>query len=466
MKKRIAEGRWEPNGGMYVEADCNLPSGESLIRQFLKGQHYNKKHFSYQSDTFWLPDTFGYNAALPQIMNGCGISYFCTTKLDWNETNVFPYDSFKWKGIDQSEVIVHFNDTHNSPNPQNLNYKIYGGKNSEGTYFGNPIKHPDVNQSKLISFGIGDGGGGPDYDMLEEAKRVKSLPGCPVAKYSTVSEFMIDLSKKGDTLPIFKGELYLEGHRGTLTQMAAIKRYNRKIEIALKQWEMLLCFSKFSKDIEIDWQEEMTQLNKWWHGLMLNQFHDIIPGTCIPEEHDRALRDYQTLSEQITNRRAAFCSSLATDVNDSLSLVNLHAWSIQGITKIVLPSAIKDLKDTFTNSDGITFQAYKNLSDEQCVSIDKTNINGYAIQTVSLDTAGQETKEIPFEYKDHILNTPMYRVTFDQYGYIESLWDKEEEREIRGEGASLSCLWMGEDVPMKWDNWDIDYDQKHKMKLV
>ena len=191
IKMRTAEGRWEPNGGAWVECDNNMPSGEYIIRQFLLGQRYTKDNLGYMADCFWQPDTFGYSPALPQILKGCGIKYFLTTKLSWNEANSFPHDSFIWKGIDGTEILTHFNITFAFPD-------VFDIKNAIAT-----IKHPEISNMKLLSYGYGDGGGGPSYSMLESEKVVKDMAGLPKLESTTVSNFMSRLEKTSVNLPVF-----------------------------------------------------------------------------------------------------------------------------------------------------------------------------------------------------------------------------------------------------------------------
>jgi alpha-mannosidase len=204
MQQMVAAGRWEPNGGMWVEPDCNVPSGESFVRQLLVGQHATREFFGYTSDTLWLPDVFGYSAALPQILRGCDVQFFCTTKINWNDTTRFPYDTFIWKGIDGTSVIAHYNAIHCWPDPATLIQQW------------NWVQHKDIQDRRLCSFGFGDGGGGPMAEMAEVARRVHDLEGCPRAEYTTVSRFMQGIRDELTDLPTWNGELYLELHRGTL----------------------------------------------------------------------------------------------------------------------------------------------------------------------------------------------------------------------------------------------------------
>ncbi|MGD1823481.1 MAG: hypothetical protein ACPKM0_12065, partial [Pleomorphochaeta sp.] len=232
IQRRVKEGRWEIDGGMFVEADCNLASGESLIRQFIHGNKFFKDEFNKQSEILWLPDVFGYSAALPQIIKKCGLSYFMTTKISWNEFNKMPYDTFEWEGIDGTKVLTHFIST--------KDYKkgaVEGSEHTEHftTYNGyiNPSQikggwerysQKDLNNEILCCYGFGDGGGGPTKDMIENQQRLeKGIPGCPQTINSNAKEFYHILEeqvKDNKYLPKWVGELYLEYHRGTYTSMA------------------------------------------------------------------------------------------------------------------------------------------------------------------------------------------------------------------------------------------------------
>ena len=200
MKKRVAEGRYEPNGGVYVECDCNITSGELMVRQFLKGQQFTRENFNYTADAFWLPDTFGYNANIPQIMQGSEVKYFCTTKIGWNETNRFPFESFVWKGIDGSEVLTHSMRIHCWPDVRDC---------TDGV---NSLSLKDSTDMRLLSYGFGDGGGGPTAAMVETSLRSSNMEGLPEIESMSVSDFMKELEKGKENLPVYRDELYLELH--------------------------------------------------------------------------------------------------------------------------------------------------------------------------------------------------------------------------------------------------------------
>ncbi len=224
IKRRVAEGKWEPSGSMWVECDCNLASGESIVRQILMGKNFFRKEFGYQNDFLWLPDVFGYSWALPQILKKSGIDTFITTKISWNDTNRLPYDTFTWRGIDGTEILAHFittTDLDSDSYTYNGDTRPYAVKGVWDNY-----KNKDLNRDLLISYGYGDGGGGPNRDMLETLKHLNKIPGLPYVQSETGTEYFKRLHNNMKEnalegyLPVWDGELYLEFHRGTYTSQA------------------------------------------------------------------------------------------------------------------------------------------------------------------------------------------------------------------------------------------------------
>lgn len=270
IKKYVKEGRYEPNGGVWVECDCNITSGELMARQFLYGQLFTREYLGYTSDAFWLPDTFGYNGAIPQIMQESEVRYFYTTKMGWNDLTRFPFTTFKWKGIDGSTVLTHLHSIDTIPDVNDTDREIRSIQNKE--YF----------EGRLFCFGHGDGGGGPTPAMLEKARRIMGVPGLPEAYYTTVSDFMKEIEQTADKLPTYTGELYLEMHRGTLTQMHDIKRTNRKCEFALRDMDYFNVLSGDPKN---------TRTDELYKTLLTNQFHDILPGTCYTGVTQNAVKE-------------------------------------------------------------------------------------------------------------------------------------------------------------------------------
>jgi alpha-mannosidase len=445
VAEKVAEGRWEPNGGMYVEADGNMPAGESFIRQFLYGQAFTQKHFDYRADTFWLPDTFGYSAALPQIMRGCGIKYFLTTKLSWNDTNTFPYDTFTWKGIDGSDVLVHFNRQGGAPDAGSLYKGVEDGR----------LLHTDISDKRLCSYGKGDGGGGPTFEEIELARRVRDLQGCPRSEHMSVSDFMGLLEQDQELYPVYNGELYVELHRGVLTVVAPIKKLNRRAESTLRDLELMDVLGSTAGLNRFD----PDKLLSLWKVLLKNQFHDILPGTSIPEEHDEAIR---ALTELVEESTSAFRKRLGQVQKDSpaVTLLNPFSWEIcQDVQVGALPK-------------GHTLASEVNAS-QTIETIDgqiKTVVEGitrHALGLVSVPVVPCSSESAsPFAMEGETLTTPFYKVRFSSEGYLDSLIDQRTGRELRGTGLPLNTFLMGEDLPKIYDNWDIDADQHLKMAPV
>lgn len=430
IKKRTAEGRWEPNGGAYVECDNNIPSGEYIIRQFLMGQRYLKENLGYKADSFWQPDTFGYSAAIPQILKGCGIDYFLTTKLSWNEANTFPHDSFIWRGIDGTEVLTHFNITHTWPDVNDIKNNALKS-----------IKHPEVSNMKLLSYGFGDGGGGPSYSMLESEKIVKDMAGMPKLESTTVSNFMKRLEKTAKNLPVFSGELYLELHRGTLTQMHEIKQSNRNLEKAIHDFELL--------SVMLGSCNEELRSNSL-KTLLTNQFHDILPGTCISDAHSVAIYE---------NKKAI------SELKDSMAGHFEKSESVKSIFN-TLSFSRKDqiiFKNTEFVPDNCIAQKYTDIYGENCTAVSGLELPALSISSVKSGVA--KAAESPFKVDGNNISTPFADIVMEKGRFV-SYKTKRGLEVVSSKDAPLNTLYFGEDIPNIWDNWDIDYDQSQKMAPV
>ena len=447
IKQRVAEGRWEPNGASYVEADGNITGGEAQIRQFTRGMKFLKDEFDYTPDSYWLPDTFGYNAALPQIIKGCGLKYFLTTKLSWNESNTFPYDSFKWQGIDGSEVIAHFNETHCWPDPQTLLSRLNGLE--EGKYTGNKfsIRHKDVTDKRYIAYGFGDGGGGPMYEMLEMARRCEDLEGVPKAQHMTLSQFMDNMVETSPKLPEHRGELYLELHRGTLTHQHKIKRYNRKLEVAMRLLEYLDVQSKLSGGDGI----AKESLDALWKTLLVNQFHDILPGTSIPEVHDLAIEQYEQALEA--------CRELAeipqSYGSGEYSLLNTLNWNRNDYFSIAVDSTKLSMKN-------LASEPYNDLYGTDHLLI-KSDVDGLSTRNIEIVESSKTENSSPFSIKEKV-TTPYYEFKLTSDGKIKDLISLKHQRRLTKKDKAFNEFLIGEDIPALWDSWDIDFDQQVKMQ--
>ncbi len=433
IKQKVAEGRYEPNGGVWVECDCNVTGGESMVRQFLYGQRFTQKYLGYRSDAFWLPDTFGYNSAIPQIMQGAGVKYFYTTKMSWSDLNTFPADTFIWRGIDGTEVMTHLNRMHLIPDVPTLNGAV------------GEIRDKHSNDSRLVAYGYGDGGGGPTYGMLEYMKRVKDLDGMPTIEPTTVSGYMKRLEERRDRLPLYDGELYLEYHRGTLTQMHDVKKNNRLAEIALRNMELFGVLSG---------KTDRYVRDEFYKTVLKNQFHDILPGTSIPKVYEIAFPEMQKLIADVNDITADCAASLAKEQSGTVSLYNPLSFDRTGVTVL----------DGELSFAGVKTQSYTDTDGKPRTAVAAAIP---AMAAVSL-TAGESAPcESAFKACGNVLETPIYTVTFDKAGYISSLVDKRVNRQVKkASGAALGTLWFGENLCTDYDNWEIEDDIFRKLSAV
>lgn len=314
IKKAVQDGRIEPQGCMWVEPDTNVPSGESLIRQCKYGKAFWKREFGIDCDMLWVPDVFGYSGNLPQILRGCGADRFMTIKLSWNTVNKFPHHSFVWRGIDDSQVLVHMppeGDYNSTASPIAL-------RETEKRY-----RERSVSDKALMLYGIGDGGGGPGEYHLEMLDRCKKIDGLPQAKQTRAKEFFDELSKDADKLPVYKGELYLEKHRGTYTTQSRMKRYNRTVErtLALTEW---LCSVAADNGAEYP----QAELDAIWKEVLLYQFHDMLPGSSINRIYKECHERYAVMLAELETLRKKATDFLR--ISDAPSLLNYSPFARSG----------------------------------------------------------------------------------------------------------------------------------------
>lgn len=437
LKERILEGRYEPNGGVWVECDCNITGGEFLVRQFLWGQRYTQKHFGFTSNSFYLPDTFGYSAALPQIMKGCQVQYSLPPSLEWNENNKFPYETYYWQGIDGTKVLTHHNVTHCWPSPSKMTQVL------------DALSEKAVSDERLLTFGFGDGGGGPEDAMLEMAERLQDLEGCPRSYYTTVGAFMEQLEASLYEPSTYRGELYLENHRGTLTNQHTIKRNNRKAEIAIRNAELLTVMDALDRDAVASSSETAPLVET----LLVNQFHDILPGTCIPEVHDRSIAQ----TTKVIQDAEKICQKLMAGSADAGCVTVFNPLSFERDDVIELPV------DRYVDLGGAVKQQILTKPDGSKV----LHLSGLMLQPFETKTLAYTDKAVsgpsPFSMRGHVLETPFAVVTFDEKGFFSSFIDKRTGRELKGGSYSLNTLLFGEEVSAAWDCWNIDIDAEKKL---
>lgn len=454
IRQRVAEGRWEPEGGMWVEADCNLTSGESLVRQFIHGKRFFKDEFGVDCRILWLPDVFGYSGALPQIMKQCGIQYFMTTKLAWNQFNKMPYDTFRWRGIDGTEILTHLITTLGVGQPVKNFFTTYNGMLHPDALIGGwqRYQQKEINNDILVSYGYGDGGGGPTRAMLENSDRMeKGVTGLPRVRQAFARTYFDELNARvqgSKRLPVWEGELYFEYHRGTYTSMARNKRSNRKAELHMMDLELL---SVLAQDRLPYPAQEMDGM---WKTILLNQFHDILPGSSIHEVYEVTKCEYEALERQISVLRGERLAALAAP-SDAVTVFNTKGFaSDEAVCLGQLDAA------ALVDADGARYPVQQ-TAEGAVAFLPALPAKGWRAYSVSNQP---EPCAAPFALADdHHLETPYYTVELDENGLLSRLYDKENRREVLRPGQRGNLMRMYEDKPIYYDNWDIDiyYTEKY-----
>ncbi|MBO4547779.1 MAG: alpha-mannosidase, partial [Abditibacteriota bacterium] len=443
VKARVKEGRFEPIGGTWVENDTNLLSGESLVRQCLYGQRFFMKEFGRKVRVGWLPDVFGYSYSLPQIYKKSGIDYFMTTKLTWNDTNPFPYKVFKWEGIDGSRLKCFLSNTY----VDNLDFP--GHYRTVVSNYPDKLTEPDY----LAVYGFGDGGGGPTRYNLEKIRRLSNAPGFPKARTGTAESFFCgSVEKASDRLPVWNGELYFEYHRGTYTSQANNKKNNRRCEIALRNAEMMCSMAK-----KCGFAYPKKDLTAMWETVLLNHFHDIIPGSSINEVYRESGEQYAAVlkkAEKITRKAARFIADSVGVGKNQLIVFNLlshlrtDAIEIKGA-----PFGLEAF-----DSDGKPL-ASQYESDTLVIEVPDVPPMGFKLITLK---KGKPDRKHDFYFLNGRLNTPFFEIVFNEDGTIGSIWDAEAERDVLRENARANLLQVFEDKPTAYDAWEIEPSYKER----
>lgn len=471
IKQKIKEGKWEAEGAMWLEADCNLTSGESLVRQILYGKRFFKEEFGIESKVLWLPDVFGFPATLPQIIAKCGIEYFVTSKISWNQYNKFPYDVFLWKGIDGTEIKSYFLTAKDFDAPGYIT--TYNGnitpKQLRGTW--ERFQQKNLINKVLLTFGYGDGGGGPTREMLENAKRLeRGVVGCPKLKIKKVKDFLEEIfyqiKMEGKKLPKWVGELYLEYHRGTYTSMAQNKRFNRKSEISLQIAEII---SSIANEFGSEYPEKL--LDDCWKKVLLNQFHDILPGSSIKEVYEDSKEDYSYVlnnTNKIISEKANLIASMINLEEDSIIVFNPTSFLRDDICVVEIPSdyvgcEIRDDKGNITNYQIIDEDKLNRKTKILFIAKDVPSIGykTYRITNKNMNLDIEHSKN-QIRVTESEIENKYWLIVFDEKGRIKNLYDKINKREVIKQGKYGNKIVAFEDKPLDFDNWDIDIFYKEK----
>lgn len=465
IREKVKEGKWEPDGGMWVEADCNIPSGESLVRQFLYGTRFMEQEFGKKCEFLWLPDVFGYSWALPQILKQCEIRTFMTIKIGWNQYNTFPCDLFKWKGMDGTEVLTYFISTPDDWQPEEARSSTYNGVITPFTVNGcwRRFKNKDITKDVLLDHGYGDGGGAVNREMLEMRRVIDRLPGMPNVKPSTVGEFFRKIHENVEQtdqyVHTWDGELYFELHRGTYTSQSRTKKYNRKLEHMLKQTEFLASLQFAQSGVY-----PQKELHDSWESVLLHQFHDIIPGSSIHEVYEDAERCYQETEEKTKLVREGILGRLAADTENTYGIFSANSF---GGTELV---SVPEMRcGSFFDADGKQLEASKSGSGYDV----RMEIRPFSVANIrfcpenGMQEEGGQTGMITV--LENGVETPFYCVQWDENGDLTRLYDRQAKRSVLKEGGKGNVLEIFEDKPMDWDAWDIDifhYQKRETMKLA
>lgn len=456
IRHRVQQGLWEPDGGMWLEADCNLASGEALIRQLVYGTRYIQKEFHRDCAYLWLPDVFGYSWALPQILNGCNIRTFMTTKISWNQYNTIPNDLFWWKGIDGSRILTYFITCPLDGDSLGNRFSTYNGLLTPHSVLGSwkKFKNKDVSQETLIAYGYGDGGGGVNRDMLKLGHAMQEVPGLPEIRFTSARDFFDRLHQSVDTtdgyVPTWDGELYLEYHRGTYTSQGANKKNNRLYENRLARSEWLSVLAMLQGGLY-----DAALLDVCWKTVLRNQFHDIIPGSSIREVYEDSTKEYMQVGEWLDKVDAAALETLMHPAQGWYTVLNDSSF---GGTRIArLPA---DERATgFQDEEGRSLPAQR-VENGWLVAAELAPLSMKTMMAVR--GGAMQAAETPFavNIEKRTLETPFYRIAWDENGQFTRLLDKENDREVlTGRGNALHIF---EDRPCKFDAWDVDlfYIQK------
>lgn len=477
INRRVAEGRWEAGGAMWLEADCNLTSGESLVRQLLYGIRFFRQEFGVACKYLWLPDVFGYSWALPQILRLCGIEAFMTTKISWNQYNRMPHDTFYWRGIDGTEILTHFITTPDPGHKEGSFYYTYNGVIRPVTVQGiwDAYRDKDWNRELLLAYGYGDGGGGVNRDMLELRRRLAELPALPQVTTGRADEYFAGLKARAEATDRYihrwDGELYLELHRGTYTSQAYNKRMNRKLELLYREAEWL---QAAAASLQGDWSGYAArELYDGWKIILRNQFHDIIPGSSIREVYEDSRAEYaeaEAIGRQAVAQAIGKLAGLPTEDASSASwpqtyaVFNSASWPRS--EPVYIPAAGGEGEWFGPCGEPLAVQRVK---DGWLVEVSGVPPLGMACIRFVPGAAAESPRSSAFAFDEdgRGVHTPYYDIRWNEAGQLIRLYDRTAQREVLADGEAGNVLQVFEDRPKsRHEAWDIDIFYTEKMRPI
>ncbi|OUS67635.1 alpha-mannosidase [Paenibacillus sp. MY03] len=480
IRERVKEGRWEAGGAMWLEADCNLASGESLVRQLLYGIRFFREEFGTECSYLWLPDVFGYSWAMPQLLRKCGIKTFMTTKISWNQYNRMPHDTFIWRGIDGTEIVTHFITTPSPGAKEGTFFYTYNGGITPYSIQGiwEAYRDKAVNRKLLLAYGHGDGGGGVTREMLELRRRIADMPGLPQVTTGRADAYFEQLKEELEAtdqyVHTWDGELYLELHRGTYTSQAYNKRMNRQLELALREAEWLNVVAAARGD----WQVYAGKaLHDAWIIVLRNQFHDIIPGSAIREVYEDCRLEYAEAGQLIDGaRRQAELSLMAGDAeaeanhgDAAVTVLNSASWTRSDLVHIASAGAEGD--GEWRDANGARLRSQRSADGQWLVETRDVPSLGWSVIRFA-SRSGTRTPgpsgdvgDAPFHWSGNGLCTPHYELAWNDAGQLTRIYDREAARPVLSPKSCGNVFQVFEDKPKsRHEAWDIDLFYQQKMR--
>lgn len=412
IQESVKKGQWAPVGGMWVESDGNLPGGEAIARQLIHGKRFFIEHFGIETKGVWLPDSFGYNAAYPQLAKLAGNEWFLTQKISWNQTNKFPHHTFWWEGIDGTRIFTHF------PPVDTYNARFSGEEMDRAV---RNYAEKGAGQRSLAPFGWGDGGGGPTREIMERARRLADLEGSPKVVVEHPDEFFAQARAEYEDAPVWNGELYLELHRATYTSQARTKQGNRRSEHKLREAELWATTAALHAP---GYAYPYEKLDRLWKTVLLHQFHDILPGSSIAWVHREAEAEYARVAEEL---EALTTEAVAALGGGGTRVLNTSPYERSEVVR-----------------DGAGAPVYVTVP-----------ANGSA----PVESAPTEPAH-PVTVEGRVLDNGLVRVRIAEDGTLSSVYDIRANREVLAEPGNL--LRLHTDLPNYWDAWDIDKHYRNR----
>lgn len=464
MQTKAESGNLVVQGGMWVESDTNVPCGESLIRQMLYGTRFVREHYGHEERLLWLPDVFGYSAALPQLLRQFGIEYFMTIKITWNEFNQFPHDTFHWHGIDGTSVLTHFGACRPSDDSRWISYNIDLSPEMLHRAW-QCYQSKNVSDRFLMSFGYGDGGGGPTRPQVQYGTRIGRMPGLPAARIGHPLELFDELAEHADRYASWHGELYLELHRGTYTTESRTKRGNRLCEQALHDAELL---ASLAMNVGGAWDRDL--LDRCWQRLLLLQFHDILPGSSIEQVYREAEADHAWILGLAGEVRDGAAELLAGKIDTAAAKRPLVLFNTAGHYRgdvVELPVDLADAEVSLMTGDG-HLHPTQACSDPdgrkyRLGEVDGVPASGWAVVDVVDGAAGGENELVAEPGR---LENRYWRIELNEAGRLTRLLDNRTGREVLPDGAQANQLQLLRDRPTNWAAWEVAGPDSQAIQMV